>query len=61
MKGFLTWHDQPFRKTHDLGEISRQCIAIDGSLEAVLGRAEPLTVYLARESDVVVAHGAPMA
>jgi HEPN domain-containing protein len=45
MKDFLTWHDQPFRKTHDLGEIGRQCMAIDESLEAVLRRAERLTVY----------------
>jgi HEPN domain-containing protein len=21
LKGFLTWHDQPFRKTHDLAEL----------------------------------------
>jgi HEPN domain-containing protein len=45
MKGFLTWHDQPFRKTHDLGEVGRQCMAIDGSLEPLLRRAERLTVY----------------
>jgi HEPN domain-containing protein len=21
LKAFLTWHDEPFRKTHDLGEL----------------------------------------
>jgi HEPN domain-containing protein len=29
LKGFLVWHDIPFRKTHDLGEIaSRQSPSI---------------------------------
>jgi HEPN domain-containing protein len=45
MKGFLSWHDQPFRKTHDLAELGRQCLAIDLSLEALLKRAERLSVY----------------
>ena len=45
MKGYLSWHDQPFRKTHDLAEIGRQCAAIDVSLELLLKRAESLTVY----------------
>jgi HEPN domain-containing protein len=45
MKGFLSWHDQPFRKTHDLAEVGRQCTAIDASLEPLLRRAEPLSVY----------------
>jgi HEPN domain-containing protein len=33
LKAFLAWHDLPFRKTHDLGEIGQQCIALDRSLE----------------------------
>jgi len=45
MKGYLSWHDQPFRKTHDLAEVGRQCIAIDASLETLLRRAERLSVY----------------
>ena len=45
MKGYLSWHDQPFRKTHDLAEIGRQCAAIDVSLEPLLKRTESLTVY----------------
>jgi uncharacterized protein YdhG (YjbR/CyaY superfamily) len=32
LKGFLTWHDQPFRKTHNLVEIGQQCVAIDATL-----------------------------
>ena len=45
MKGYLSWHDQPFRKTHDLTEVGRQCTAIDASLETLLRRAERLSVY----------------
>jgi HEPN domain-containing protein len=45
MKGFLTWHDQPFRKTHDLAEVGRHCASIDASLEPLRKRAEALTVY----------------
>jgi HEPN domain-containing protein len=26
LKGYLTWHDRPFRKTHDLVELIEQCI-----------------------------------
>ena len=45
MKGYLSWYDQPFRKTHDLAEIGRQCAALDASLEPLLRRAENLAVY----------------
>lgn len=45
MKGFLAWHDTPFRKTHDLAELGRQCATIDGSLEPFLRRAQGLTVF----------------
>lgn len=45
LKGFLTWHDQPFRKTHNLVEIGEQCVQLDGRLESLLRRAAPLTEY----------------
>ena len=45
MKGFLVWHDVPFRKTHDLAEIGHQCVGIDPSVEALLMRAAALTQY----------------
>jgi HEPN domain-containing protein len=45
MKGFLAWHDVPFRKTHDLAEIGHQCAGIDRSLESLLMRAASLTQY----------------
>lgn len=44
-QGFLAWHDVPFRKTHDLAEIGRQCAEIDPSLESLLRRAATLTEY----------------
>lgn len=28
LKGFLAWHDIPFRKTHNLAEIGAACAAI---------------------------------
>ena len=36
LKGFLTWHDRPFRKTHDLRELREQCLEIDGTLVLAL-------------------------
>ena len=45
LKGFLFWHDQPFRKTHDLVEIGSQVVAIDATLAPLVKRAEPLTEY----------------
>jgi HEPN domain-containing protein len=45
LKGFLTWHDVPFRRTHDLAEIGRQCRARDISIESTCQRAERLTAY----------------
>lgn len=45
LKGFLSWHDQPFRKTHNLVELGEACAAIHSSLEPLLRRAAPLTEY----------------
>jgi hypothetical protein len=45
LKGFLAWHDVPFRKTHYLMEIGEACIAIDATLKELVGRAVPLTEY----------------
>ncbi|MBI4585191.1 MAG: HEPN domain-containing protein [Planctomycetes bacterium] len=44
-KGFLTWHDVPFRKTHDLGELGQQCLAKDASLTQLCQQAERLTIF----------------
>lgn len=45
IKAFLTWHDRPFRRVHDLAELGRQCAALDPSLESVCRRAERLSAY----------------
>jgi HEPN domain-containing protein len=45
LKGLLTFAGKPFRKTHDISELSTDCLAIDSSLESVVARAERLTQY----------------
>jgi HEPN domain-containing protein len=45
MKGFLTWHNCTFRKTHSLEEIGEQCLEIDPTLKFMVDRAVPLTEY----------------
>jgi HEPN domain-containing protein len=45
LKGFLTWHEQPFRKTHNLEEIGKQCLVLDPTLAEVVDQAAPLSEY----------------
>jgi HEPN domain-containing protein len=45
IKGFLTWHDVPFRRVHELDVIGEQCVAVDHSLSDVMSRADALTKY----------------
>ena len=45
LKAFLAWHDRPFRKTHSLEEVGRQCAQLDPSLDGLIDRAAPLTEY----------------
>jgi HEPN domain-containing protein len=45
MKGYLSWHDVPFGKTHDLAAIGGLCVSNDPSLEPLCRRAERLTVF----------------
>jgi len=45
MKAFLVWHDTPFRKTHDLAELGRQCADLEPTLAPLLQRAAPLSEY----------------
>jgi len=45
LKGFLTWHQRPFRKTHNLEETGEQCLAIDPTLTEIVDLAAPLTEY----------------
>lgn len=45
LKGFLAWHEEPFRKTHNLVEIGQQCLGVDQTLADVAQRAARLTEY----------------
>ena len=45
LKAFLTWHDAPFRKTHSIEELGRQCTGIDANLGSLIDQAVPLTEY----------------
>lgn len=45
LKGFLSWHDRPFRRTHDLVELGQACADSDPTLETLLRQAAPLTEY----------------
>jgi HEPN domain-containing protein len=45
LKAFLTWHQTPFRRVHDLEELGAICERIDGSLSGTVRQSEPLTAY----------------
>jgi HEPN domain-containing protein len=45
LKAFLTWHERPFRRTHDLEELGAACRAIDGTLAGVIEQADVLSDF----------------
>ncbi len=45
LKGFLVWHDRPFRKTHSIEELGEQCLELDPTLKSIVDSAVPLTEY----------------
>lgn len=45
IKGYLFWHDIPFRKTHDIRELAGLVKRIDPLLEPLLKNASDLTPY----------------
>jgi HEPN domain-containing protein len=45
LKAFLTSHDTPFKKTHDLDELGRACMELDGSLGDSMQSVATLTVF----------------
>jgi HEPN domain-containing protein len=45
LKAFLTFHDQPFRKTHDLASLGKQCTNIDATLETLVDRLDDLSEF----------------
>ena len=47
LKGFLTFHQIAFRKTHNLTDLGSQCATADPSLEPFLREAAGLTDYAA--------------
>jgi HEPN domain-containing protein len=45
LKAFLTWHDQPFRKRHDLKRISQARQKIDATLATATSRVTSMTPW----------------
>jgi len=45
LKAFLVWRDHPFRKTHDLVELTRQCADLEPTLSGVLHGVGGLTRF----------------
>jgi HEPN domain-containing protein len=45
VKAFLTFHQIPFRKTHDLADLGSQCVSVAPSLEGILREVADLTDY----------------
>lgn len=45
LKGLLACRDEPFTKTHDLGELGQACLRHEPSLEELVRRGAPLTEY----------------
>jgi HEPN domain-containing protein len=45
LKGYLMWHDAPFRKTHNLLQLVEQCSSHDESFNQLKEIAELLTPY----------------
>ena len=45
LKGFLTWHDKPYRRSHELGDLVTECLEIDASFSTMTGAAKLLNPY----------------
>jgi HEPN domain-containing protein len=45
LKALLTWHDEPFKKTHDLAALGNQCKQIENSLDRLFDRLDDLSEY----------------
>ena len=45
LKAYLTWHDQPFGKTHSLVALVGICLSIDNTFEDLRKAATTLTPY----------------
>ena len=45
LKAYLTFFNQPFRKTHSLKELGEPCFLLDSSLQELTTEADALTDY----------------
>jgi HEPN domain-containing protein len=45
LKAFLSAHNRPFRRTHDLDELGIMVVALDSTLAEVVDRVKDLTPY----------------
>jgi HEPN domain-containing protein len=45
LKAFLTWHDQPFKKSHDMRRISQACQKLDATLATATSRLASMTSW----------------
>ena len=45
LKAFLAWHDLPFKRTHDLVELLRQCTSVEPNFATLEETAQILTPY----------------
>jgi len=45
LKAFLTWHDLPVPKVHDLEDIGARCVQADASLQGLVERVAQLSQY----------------
>src|ERR1035438_3635098 len=45
LKAFLVWRDQSFRRTHDLVELTRQCVDLEPTLGDAMSGLAPLTRF----------------
>jgi len=48
MKALLTWHDLPFRKTHNLVQLGDACVEVDATLASLVDEVAVLTKYATR-------------
>ncbi len=48
LKAFLTWHDRPFGRVHNLEELGQSCSDIDPTMGELVNRAVALSKYATR-------------
>jgi HEPN domain-containing protein len=48
LKGFLSFHDQPFPYSHNLGDLTELCAGIDARFRTLTPMASELTPYAVR-------------